>query len=50
MPVKAMNTRKVSANDLLMLLVVAFWALNLSLVKVALREIPPWPGSHLRAA
>jgi drug/metabolite transporter (DMT)-like permease len=45
---KAMNTKKISANDFLMLLVVAIWGLNLSLVKIALREIPPLPYNGIR--
>ncbi len=43
-----MNTKRVSVNDLLMLLVVSFWGLNLSLVKIALGEIPPLPYNGLR--
>jgi drug/metabolite transporter (DMT)-like permease len=44
----AMNPKKISANDLLMLLVVAIWGLNLSLVKIALSEIPPLPYNGIR--
>jgi drug/metabolite transporter (DMT)-like permease len=43
-----MNTKKISANDFLMLFVVAIWGLNLSLVKIALREIPPLPYNGIR--
>lgn len=43
-----MKLWKLSPNDLLVLLVVAFWAVNLSLVKVALREIPPLPYNGIR--
>ena len=45
---KAMNTKKISSNDFLMLLVVVIWGLNLSLVKIALREIPPLPYNGIR--
>jgi drug/metabolite transporter (DMT)-like permease len=44
----AMNSKKISADDFLMLLVVSLWALNLSLVKIALREIPPMPYNGMR--
>jgi drug/metabolite transporter (DMT)-like permease len=43
-----MKPWKPSPNDLLVLLVVAFWAVNLSLVKIALREIPPLPFNGVR--
>jgi drug/metabolite transporter (DMT)-like permease len=39
---------KPSANDLLVLLVVAFWAVNISLVKIALAEMPPLPFNGIR--
>jgi drug/metabolite transporter (DMT)-like permease len=45
---KAMKTKKISANDFLMLFVVAIWGLNLSLVKIALSEIPPLPYNGIR--
>ncbi len=45
---KAMKAKKISSNDFLMLLVVAIWGLNLSLVKIALREIPPLPYNGIR--
>jgi drug/metabolite transporter (DMT)-like permease len=45
---KAMKISKISANDFLMLLVVAIWGLNLSLVKISLREIPPMPYNGIR--
>ena len=43
-----MKRIKISVNDLLMLLVVMIWAVNLSLVKIALREIPPLPYNGIR--
>jgi drug/metabolite transporter (DMT)-like permease len=43
-----MNIKKISANDFLMLLVVSIWALNLSLVKISLSEIPPLPYNGIR--
>jgi drug/metabolite transporter (DMT)-like permease len=43
-----MKLIKLSANDGLMLMVVTFWAVNLSLVKIALREIPPLPYNGIR--
>ena len=43
-----MKAKKISSNDFLMLLVVTFWAVNLSLVKVALSEIPPLPYNGIR--
>ncbi|MBE0665068.1 MAG: EamA family transporter [Candidatus Aminicenantes bacterium] len=43
-----MKLIKLSSNDGVMLLVVTSWALNLSLVKVALREIPPLPYNGIR--
>ena len=43
-----MKPIKLSANDGLMLLVVSVWALNLSLVKIALSEIPPLPYNGIR--
>jgi drug/metabolite transporter (DMT)-like permease len=43
-----MKRLKLTANDLLMLLVVTIWALNLSLVKIALAEIPPLPYNGIR--
>jgi O-acetylserine/cysteine efflux transporter len=43
-----MSIKKISANDLLMLLVVSFWGLNLSLVKISLREIAPMPYNGIR--
>jgi drug/metabolite transporter (DMT)-like permease len=43
-----MKLLKLTANDLLMLLVVTIWALNLSLVKIALAEIPPLPYNGIR--
>ena len=46
--VACMKPLKLSATDLLMLLVVAIWGLNLSLVKVALAEIPPLPYNGIR--
>jgi drug/metabolite transporter (DMT)-like permease len=45
---KAMKAKKISSNDFLMLLVVAIWGLNFSLVKIALREIPPLPYNGIR--
>lgn len=44
----SMKRLKLSANDLLMLLVVAIWGLNMSLVKVALAEIPPLSFNGIR--
>ncbi len=44
----SMKLPKPTLNDLLMLLVVAIWALNISLVKVALAEIPPLPYNGIR--
>ncbi|MCU0236839.1 MAG: DMT family transporter [Acidobacteria bacterium] len=43
-----MQRLKLTSNDLLMLLVVTIWALNLSLVKIALVEIPPLPYNGIR--
>jgi drug/metabolite transporter (DMT)-like permease len=43
-----MKPIKFSANDGLMLLVVTIWAVNLSLVKISLREIPPLPYNGIR--
>ncbi len=43
-----MKRLKPTSNDLLMLLVVTIWALNLSLVKIALAEIPPLPYNGIR--
>ena len=43
-----MKRLKLTSNDLLMLLVVTIWALNLSLVKIALAEIPPLPYNGIR--
>ena len=43
-----MKAAKLSANDGLMLLVVTIWAVNLSLVKIALSEIPPLPYNGIR--
>jgi drug/metabolite transporter (DMT)-like permease len=43
-----MKRLKLTSNDLLMLLVVMIWALNLSLVKIALAEIPPLPYNGIR--
>jgi len=43
-----MKPIKLSANDGLMLLVVTIWAVNLSLVKIALGEIPPLPYNGIR--
>ncbi|MDD8011973.1 MAG: DMT family transporter [Acidobacteriota bacterium] len=43
-----MKPLKLSANDGLMLLVVMIWAVNLSLVKIALREFPPLPFNGIR--
>ncbi len=43
-----MKAVKFSTNDGLMLLVVTIWALNLSLVKIALAEIPPLPYNGIR--
>ena len=43
-----MKLLKLSANDFLMLLVVTVWAVNLSLVKIALAEIPPLPYNGIR--
>ncbi len=43
-----MKPPRPALNDLLMLLVVAAWALNISLVKVALAEIPPLPYNGIR--
>jgi drug/metabolite transporter (DMT)-like permease len=48
MVLKVMKVKKISANDLLMLIVVAIWGLNISLVKVSLREIPPLPYNGIR--
>ena len=44
----SMKLPRPTLNDLLMLLVVAIWALNISLVKVALAEIPPLPFNGIR--
>jgi drug/metabolite transporter (DMT)-like permease len=46
--ISGMKPLKLTANDLLMLLVVTIWALNLSLVKIALAEIPPLPYNGMR--
>ena len=46
--ISGMKPLKLTVNDLLMLLVVTIWALNLSLVKIALREIPPLPYNGIR--
>jgi len=43
-----MNTKKISCNDFLMLFVVTIWGLNLSLVKIALSEIPPLAYNGIR--
>lgn len=43
-----MKSVKITLNDGLMLVVVAIWALNLSLVKIALAEIPPLPYNGIR--
>ena len=43
-----MKPAKFSLNDGLMLVVVTIWALNLSLVKISLREIPPLPYNGVR--
>jgi len=43
-----MKRLNLTSNDLLMLLVVTIWALNLSLVKIALAEIPPLPYNGMR--
>lgn len=43
-----MERLKFGSNDLHMLLVVAVWAINLSLVKIALAEIPPLPYNGAR--
>ncbi len=43
-----MKPAKPSANDGLMLLVVTIWAVNLSLVKIGLSEIPPLPFNGIR--
>jgi drug/metabolite transporter (DMT)-like permease len=43
-----MTRWKPAANDLLVLLVVAFWAVNISLVKIALAEMPPLPYNAIR--
>jgi drug/metabolite transporter (DMT)-like permease len=48
MVTKAMKAIKISADDFLMLFVVAIWAVNISLVKIALREIPPLPYNGMR--
>lgn len=45
---REMKLIKISSNDFLMLLVVTVWAVNLSLVKIALREIPPMPYNGIR--
>lgn len=45
---REMKLIKISANDGLMLLVVTLWAVNLSLVKIALSEIPPMPYNGIR--
>lgn len=49
---KAPNSVKVGATDLLMLLTCVFWAINFSVVKIALREFPPhaFNASRLVAA
>ena len=43
-----MKRPKLASNDLLMVLVVTIWAVNLSLVKIALAEIPPLPYNGMR--
>jgi drug/metabolite transporter (DMT)-like permease len=43
-----MKRPTLGSNDLLMLLVVVIWAVNLSLVKIALAEIPPLPYNGIR--
>ena len=43
-----MKPVKLTANDGMMLLVVTIWAVNLSLVKIALAEIPPLPFNGIR--
>ena len=43
-----MKPVKLTANDGMMLLVVTIWALNLSLVKISLAEIPPLPYNGIR--
>lgn len=48
MAAEAMSSKKISANDFLMLFVVLIWGLNLSLVKIALSEIPPLPYNGIR--
>jgi drug/metabolite transporter (DMT)-like permease len=46
--VSGMKPIKISRNDLLMFLVVTIWGVNLSLVKIALGEIPPLPYNGIR--
>jgi drug/metabolite transporter (DMT)-like permease len=43
-----MKPIKLSVNEGMMLLVVTIWAVNLSLVKIALAEIPPMPYNGIR--
>ncbi|HEX7503345.1 MAG TPA: hypothetical protein VF451_07970 [Acidobacteriota bacterium] len=43
-----MKPVKLSSNDGMMFLVVMIWAVNLSLVKIALAEIPPLPYNCIR--
>jgi len=45
---KAMKAKKISSNDFLMLLVVTIWAVNLSVIKIALAEISPMPFNGIR--
>lgn len=40
--------RKFTNVDLLMLLVILIWGLNLSVIKISLREIPPLPFNGIR--
>jgi drug/metabolite transporter (DMT)-like permease len=48
LPSPRMKPVKLSLSDGLMLLVVMIWAVNLSLVKIALAEIPPLPYNGIR--
>jgi drug/metabolite transporter (DMT)-like permease len=43
-----MQAKKTSPIDFLMFLVVTIWSLNLSLVKISLKEIPPLPYNGIR--
>jgi drug/metabolite transporter (DMT)-like permease len=44
------NGAKIGRTDLLMLLTVLFWAVNLSVIKIGLRELPPHAFNAVRLA